>query len=167
MSVPRSGLVAAPLPGGRVLVAGGISDGSDDSIGTYSRSAEIFAPISCGGAKATIVASRGVDRGLMGTLGADVIIGLEGSDELYGLGGDDVTCGGTGKDTLLGNNGDDKLIGEAGNDTLAGGAGNDVLKGGPGKDILIGGPGKDILKGGPGKDVLVLKRGARNDRRIQ
>jgi len=47
MSVPRSGLVAAPLPGGRILVAGGISDGTDDSIGTYSRSAEIFAPIRC------------------------------------------------------------------------------------------------------------------------
>jgi Ca2+-binding RTX toxin-like protein len=160
MTVARRSAAAAPLPRGRVLVAGG----SDDDAPALS-SAEIFAPVTCKGKQATIVASNGVDRGFRGTPAANVIVGLGGSDELFGLGGDDVICGGTGKDTLFGQNGDDRLSGQAGNDTLAGDAGTDVLKGGPGKDILIGGPGDDILKGGPGKDIL--KGGPGKDKQVQ
>jgi Ca2+-binding RTX toxin-like protein len=174
MSVPRTGAVAAPLPDGRVLVAGGhyYDVRSDHSLS----SAEIFAPVTCRGRQATIVGSNGADRGFTGTgtPGADVIVGVGGNDELSGLAGNDVICGGEGKDTLSGQNGNDELSGEAGNDTLAGGAGKDSLKGGPGKDILKGGPGKDVLKGGAGKDILkggagkdILKGGAGKDKQVQ
>jgi Ca2+-binding RTX toxin-like protein len=154
MLVPRAGAAAAPLPDGRVLVAGGIDLGADSGLHFLS-SAEVFAPATCRGKQATIVASNGADRGFTGAPGADVIVGLDGNDELSGLAGNDMICGGMGKDTLSGQNGNDQLSGEAGNDTLAGGAGKDILKGGPGKDILKGGPGKDILKGGPGRDKQV------------
>jgi Ca2+-binding RTX toxin-like protein len=167
MTVRRNYAVAAALRDGRVLVAGGY-DGDD------SRSADVFAPISCEGRQATVLASNRADRTFMGTPGADVIVGLSGNDELSGLAGDDVICGEEGKDTLYGQNGNDMLSGEASNDTLAGGAGNDILKGGPGKDILKGGPGNDILKGSAGKDILrggpgrdTLKGGPGKDKQVQ
>jgi Galactose oxidase, central domain len=44
MTVPRTGAVAAPLPDGRVLVAGGTNDDGGGSVDQTLRSAEIFDP---------------------------------------------------------------------------------------------------------------------------
>jgi RTX calcium-binding nonapeptide repeat (4 copies)/Kelch motif len=142
MSVPREYAAAAPLPDGRVLVAG------------PDASAEIFAPVTCRGKQATIVGTNGADR-ITGTPGADVIVGVGGHDKLSGLAGNDVICGGAGNDTLNGGAGKDQLSGQKGNDKLYGQKGNDKLSGKAGNDALKGGPGKDILKGGAGKDKQV------------
>jgi Ca2+-binding RTX toxin-like protein len=177
MSVERRGAAAAPLPDGRVLVAGGhIGVGSDLS------SAEIFAPVSCRGKQATIVGTSVADQ-IFGGPKADVIVGVGGNDKLSGLAGNDLICGGQGDDTLSGGAGNDRLYGEEGNDTLwglkgkdklSGQAGDDKLKGGPGKDTLKGGAGKDTLTGGEGKDILKggpdkdsLKGGAGKDKQVQ
>jgi Ca2+-binding RTX toxin-like protein len=154
MSVPRIGPAAAPLPGGRVLVAGGYSSPGDLS------SAEIFAAGSappsaiCRGMQATIVGTDGADR-ITGTPGADVIAALGGKDRLSGLAGKDVICGAKGDDTLKGGAGNDQLSGQKGNDKLYGQKGNDKLSGKAGRDTLKGGPGKDMLKGGAGQDKQV------------
>jgi Ca2+-binding RTX toxin-like protein len=120
---------AAPLPGGRVLVAGGFDGGGN-------RSAEIFGFVTCKGRQATIVGTDTPDQ-LSGTPGADVIVGLGGSDKLRGLAGNDVICGGDGNDTLRGGKGKDRLYGDAGKDTLRGGPGRDKLEGGAGKDKQV------------------------------
>jgi Ca2+-binding RTX toxin-like protein len=148
MSTPRTGAVAAPLPDGRVLVAGGGYAG-----GNFS-SAEIFAPVSCRGKQATKLGTDGADQ-ITGTRSADVIAGLGGNDRLFGLAGKDVICGAKGNDTIKGGAGNDQLSGQKGNDKLYGQKGNDKLSGKGGSDTLKGGPGKDILKGGPGKDKQV------------
>jgi Ca2+-binding RTX toxin-like protein len=148
LSVPRWGAAAAPLPDGRVLVAGGFDGGRALS------SAEIFAPISCRGKEATIIGTEGADQ-ITGSHLADVIIGLGGDDRVSGLRGNDVICGGTGNDTLEGRVGNDQLYGQEGDDKLYGWRGKDKLYGQQGNDTLKGGPGKDVLKGGAGKDQQV------------
>jgi Ca2+-binding RTX toxin-like protein len=157
MSVRRFGAAAAPLAGGRVLVAGGL--GGD---GNRLSSAEVFAAgsappapsASCRGKQATMLGTDGADQ-ITGTPGADVIVGLGGADKLSGLAGKDVICGAKGNDTLKGGAGNDQLSGQKGNDKLYGQKGNDRLSGKAGSDTLKGGPGKDTLKGGAGKDKQV------------
>lgn len=85
------------------------------------------------------------DDPLVGTNGADRIVGQNGDDDLVGRGG---------KDLLLGGNGDDVLSGHRGNDILEGGNGFDVLSGGGENDILQGGAGPDVLIGGGGTDQI-------------
>jgi hypothetical protein len=156
MFVRRSGAAAAPLPDGRVLVAGGCC---------YLSSAEIFAlgsppsappapNATCRGEQATIVGTDGADQ-ISGTPAADVIAAVGGNDKLSGLAGNDVICGGKGNDTLKGGPGNDQLSGQKGNDKLYGQKGKDKLRGKAGNDTLKGGPGKDTLKGGAGKDKQV------------
>jgi RTX calcium-binding nonapeptide repeat (4 copies)/Kelch motif len=136
-SVRRQGAAAAPLPDGRVLVAGG--NGSSAEIFTLCSDPSAHCPVNsatCKGRQATTAGTEGPDQ-LSGTSGADVITGLGGNDKLRGLAGNDVICGGAGKDTLKGGRGDDRLYGEAGKDKLKGGPGKDKLKGGAGKDKQI------------------------------
>jgi Ca2+-binding RTX toxin-like protein len=118
LSVGRSGLAAAPLPDGRVLVAGGGNAFAPNVGADALSSAEIFAlasapriasctaasappSASCRGRQATIVGSDGADQ-ITGTPGADVIVGLSGKDKLSGLAGKDVICGAKGNDRLKG-----------------------------------------------------------------
>ena len=161
MSVERDDAAAAPLPDGRVLVAGGYYFGGFDVGLQYLSSAEVFAlgsappsatckgpaappapSATCRGNPATIVGTEANDV-RKGTSGKDVIAGVGGNDKLSGLAGNDLICGGEGNDTLRGGAGNDQLYGQKGNDKLSGKAGNDTLKGGPGKDKLKGGAGKD------------------------
>jgi Ca2+-binding RTX toxin-like protein len=149
MTVPRTAADAAPLPGGRVLVAGGCCD--PDAVATAPgstaalSSAEIFAPVTCKGKQATIVGRYGIHQ-IGGTRGADVIVAM---------GGNDLVFGGAGNDLICGTKRDDVINGGAGNDRLYGRAGNDKLNGGKGNDSLVGQAGNDKLKGGPGKDKRV------------
>lgn len=63
---------------------------------------------------------------LLGTIGADVLLGGEQDDSLHGGDGDDVLSGGAGNNDLYGDNGNDMLFSGAGNDVLDGGAGNNT-----------------------------------------
>ncbi|MGL4396918.1 MAG: calcium-binding protein, partial [Hyphomicrobium sp.] len=58
---------------------------------------------------------------------------------------DDHLVGSAGANALLGGRGDDRLTGGAGKDVLNGGVGDDWLYGGSGRDILTGGAGDDTF----------------------
>lgn len=83
--------------------------------------------------------------------GADRLVGSTGADHLLGAGGGDTIAGGLGADTLLGGNGGDSLLG---------GWGADLLSGGLGADTLAGGEGRDVLRGGLGADTFVFRTAA-------
>ncbi len=110
-------------------------------------------------------------RTLMGTAGADSIVGnsmedlisgLESADFLSGLGGSDSIFGGGGEDVINGNADSDYLAGGEGNDILFGGIGWDTIYGDEGDDQLKGSDGYDQLFGGDGGDVITGNNG--NDR---
>jgi Ca2+-binding RTX toxin-like protein len=100
--------------------------------------------------------TNGNDASLNGTLGNDVIYGLDGDDRINGFAGNDIIYGGNGRDIIDGGDGDDYLDGGAGNDTLRGGNGNDTLIGGTGIDHLYGGAGSDtyIFNIGDGENTI-------------
>jgi len=120
------------------------------------------------------------EHALIGTVLADLILGLGGNDQIYALAGDDeidagdgndlvvagegndYVFGGAGRDKLFGNEGDDLLFGGDGNDRMQGGDGADIMSGDAGNDRLNGGDGDDALSGGEGNDRL--DGGAGNDR---
>jgi Ca2+-binding RTX toxin-like protein len=86
-------------------------------------------PVKCRGTVATLLGSKGNDRGaskLIGTPGVDVIAGLKGNDV---------------------------VVADAGKDIVCGGSGDDELDGGPDKDVLRGGPGKDHCPGSSAGEV--------------
>lgn len=91
--------------------------------------------------------AQGGDGGdiLVGTAGANRLLGGAGDDEIEGLGGADV---------LHGNVGDDWLWGDGGRDIIRGGRGADNLDGGAGDDWLSGDRGDDTLAGGAGADTF-------------
>ena len=64
--------------------------------------------------------------------------------------------GSAGADRLVGNGSNNVLSGGAGNDTIFGGSGNDVLTGGTGNDLLTGGTGADrfVFRAGDGNDTI-------------
>lgn len=97
----------------------------------------------CAGQAVTIVGTGGADT-LLGTDKRDVIKARGGNDNIRGLQGKDIVCAGGGNDTLKGG---------SGNDRLKGGSGRDLLKGGGGDDALFGGPGRDRCRGGSGQDT--------------
>jgi len=90
-------------------------------------------PRFCSGRLVTVLGTGGADR-LVGSSGPDVFKGLGGADQIIGKGGNDVACGGAGRDALKGNDGKDELLGNGGNDKLNGGDGRDVCEGGTGRD---------------------------------
>jgi Ca2+-binding RTX toxin-like protein len=104
----------------------------------------------CGTDVETIVGTRGADR-LVGGIGVNHLYGDEGDDVLEGLGGNDLLAGGEGDDTLNGGSGNDELHGWNGDDRLSGGPGNDRLFGGYGVDWLSGDSGNDALHGDVGR----------------
>jgi Ca2+-binding RTX toxin-like protein len=91
---------------------------------------------------------------VLGTEGADTIIGNVKNNTLQGNGGNDFIDGGAGQDLLSGGLDNDTILGGIGNDTLNGDEGNDLLNGGAGKDLLNGGAGDDALNGNDGNDTL-------------
>ena len=64
--------------------------------------------------------------------------------------------GSEGADYLIGGADAEPIYGNGGNDRLAGGAGDDMIDGGFGDDVIAGGPGNDTLYGGAGSDVFVF-----------
>ncbi|WP_159098884.1 Calx-beta domain-containing protein [Aquabacterium olei] len=98
-------------------------------------------------------------RVVVGTTGAEQLLGSDAPDLLMGRDGDDILSGGASADRLYGEAGNDTLSGGAGADLLHGGAGNDTLSGGDGNDTLVGGAGNDTLTGGLGVDVFAWNLG--------
>ena len=71
------------------------------------------------------------------------VIGSNGADVVVGNGVDNFLQGLDGVDILFGEVGNDRLHGDEGNDKLYGGAQNDILQGGAGSDLIDGGIGID------------------------
>ena len=86
----------------------------------------------------------------------DLIVGTNGANTLVGTAWSDILRGEGGNDTLLGGAGDDLLVGGAGNDSLSGQAGQDILQGDAGNDTLDGGLGADSMTGGAGDDTCIV-----------
>ena len=86
---------------------------------------------------------------LIGTNGADGLIGNEANNTLSGLSGDDVLRGLTGNDTLIGGIGADVLEGGRGNDALVAGVDLQI-------DILDGGEGSDSVSYNDHRDSLTI-----------
>jgi hypothetical protein len=89
---------------------------------------------------------------VIGSSGADLIIGDSRANNFRG---------GLGADTLIGATGSDYLTGEGGADSLYGGPGDDTLIGGGGPvaasdgvDLLFGGDGNDLMEGDLGGDTF-------------
>jgi Bacterial Ig domain/Bacterial cadherin-like domain/RTX calcium-binding nonapeptide repeat (4 copies) len=116
----------------------------------------------CRGERATVVGTVGADR-LVGTPGRDVIVARAGDDVVRGLGGADFICDNRGDDRVSGGAGDDEIGGGPGADRIDGGAGDDRLLGRSGADVIAGGPGDDRLRGERGADRL---RGDGGDDRL-
>ena len=86
---------------------------------------------------------------IMGTAGADMLLGGAGDELILGLAGSDTLHGGAGNDTLQGDSGYDILYGDEGNDSLVGGSEDNLLLGGAGNDTLSEGA---TMWGGFGND---------------
>ena len=126
-----------PGPVGATLRVTGNAPGSPHNVALSGTGG---AP-ACAGTTATIV----------GSAGADTLVGTPGTDVVALLGGDDTFRGDTGGDSVCGGGGDDDLNGQAAADTLRGGSGDDQLRGDTGSnDTLYGGSDDDDLFGGTG-----------------
>ena len=97
----------------------------------------------CGRFEATIVGTNGADQ-IIGTPGNDIIVARRGADQIQGRGGLDLICSGRGNDQVSGGPGNDILFANRGSDELSGDRGDDGLAGGPGFDLGNGGRGGDL-----------------------
>lgn len=100
---------------------------------------------------------RGAGAGpflVLGTRGADTVVGSGLGDCVVTGDGADRVSGGDGADVVLGGAGDDLLAGDDGADRLIGGSGSDDLRGGLGADVLDGGSGGAVCDTAPGDTAL-------------
>jgi Ca2+-binding RTX toxin-like protein len=114
----------------------------------------------CFGVKATIVGTNGADV-LVGTARKDVIVGRGGADTIRGKDRADLVCGGGGDDVVKGGDGIDLIFGNGGDDRLIGGPGDfNQIAPGPGDDFVNGGPafefgGDEVIYLGSANGVVV------------
>ncbi len=87
------------------------------------------------------------------------LLGTPGADSLVGGEAGDLIDGGEGNDLLYGNGGDDWLVGRGGNDSIYGGAGNDAVAAAEGDDLIYGGAGHDNIGAGTGDDTVFGETG--------
>jgi uncharacterized repeat protein (TIGR01451 family) len=113
----------------------------------------------CAGVPATVIGTGGADR-LVGTRGNDVVLARRGADVIRTFAGHDVVCAGRGADVVRAGIWADRVFGNRGDDRLLGGGGADDLFGNRGADRLFGRSGADKLNGGPGLDACRGNRGA-------
>ena len=108
----------------------------------------------------------GIVNILVGTSGAEVLIGRAYSDCIVGGEGSDSLEGGFGDDTLLGGGGNDSIIDFQGDNRIDGGSGEDsvIVLSQTGSECIVGGEGSDrivalgkrlVLEGGDGSDAIL------------
>ncbi len=110
-----------------------------------------------GGPAVGLTITGGPDRDeLRGSIGGDLIEGLDGNDQILSGLGDDILRGGDGDDDLRGEDGDDLLEGGIGKDALWSDLGDDRLYGGDGDDhfLISGGNDTDEIYGEGGNDLI-------------
>ena len=133
---------------------------SSTTTSSPSESPPASPPVRCDGLVATLIGTEGADR-LVGTRRRDVIVSLSGDDWIDGGRGSDVICAGGGRDSVVGGYGGDWIDGGGGDDHIAAAEGNDAwVNGGPGDDLVLGGPGSDRIYGSTGNDRLFGRRGS-------
>jgi Ca2+-binding RTX toxin-like protein len=161
----RQPAVTALSDGGWVVSWTSDTGSDGDDTGVYQRH---FAP--------DIVGTDGADR-LVGTGWGEYLAGGRGNDKLDGKGGADDMYGGPGNDIFIVDNRDDVVEEGAnqGNDTVRSsvsytlsqsverlvltGTGDIDGTGNSGKNVLIGNSGDNVLKGGNGADTLIGGKG--------
>ncbi|MBT4921794.1 MAG: LysM peptidoglycan-binding domain-containing protein [Rickettsiales bacterium] len=100
-------------------------------------------------------ARDGFDDDIVGTDGADNLIGGSGTNRIYGQEGNDHIEGRDSDDVLVGGTGNDLVEAGAGDDYIFGDEGSDIIYGGSGADQIDSGDGNDIVYGDSGDDVIV------------
>jgi Ca2+-binding RTX toxin-like protein len=98
-------------------------------------------------------------RALVGSDGAEQLLGGRDDDLIRGRGGKDRIRGRAGSDCLFGGKSSDSVRGDGGRDSIKGNTGRDVLRGGSGRDVIKGGSGGDKLNGGSGNDRINVRGG--------
>jgi len=142
---------------GLLLIAsapGSVIDASAYTLGSVTIVGSGGADTLLGGSSNDLIVAGGGRDSVSGGLGNDFIMGNSDSDTLSGGGGNDTILGGRGRDSIDGGLDSDLLIGGSNYDTISGGDGTDRILGGAGKDVLDGDDGDDTLFGGPGQDDL-------------
>ncbi|WP_415283019.1 PKD domain-containing protein [Candidatus Nitrososphaera sp. FF02] len=86
--------------------------------------------------------------------GNDCVIAGGGDDVVFGGDGNDQIYGGIGNDWIYGQKGDDKEYGQDGNDFIHGLIDSNVLDGGNGNDFIVSGPKNNVIYAGAGDDVV-------------
>jgi hypothetical protein len=117
------------------LSGGGASGGGQDSIGGFENAVGTAFNDSIFGTDV-----------VLGTNGANLLVGGKGNDTISANAGPDLVRGGAGNDRVRGGSGDDTLKGQGGKDNIRGGQGDDDIFGGKGKDFCVGGAGHDLIK---------------------
>lgn len=107
-----------------------------------------------GNAANNVISGRAGDDSILGGAGQDYLRGDEGADQIVGGADFDDINGNMGDDTAWGGDGNDWVVGGRDNDVLFGEAGDDIVYGNLGADTLSGGPGADIVRGGQDNDSL-------------
>jgi hypothetical protein len=123
-------------------------------------------------AKPKVVHADGYTCTVVGTPGADKLVGKAG-DVVCGLGGNDqLSASGPGLVVLIGGAGNDKLnastakgahdvlLGDDGNDALSGGAGINDLNGGPGNNTITAGTATTTIEEGTGANTVTCTAAA-------
>jgi Ca2+-binding RTX toxin-like protein len=107
----------------------------------------------CFGRHATILGSKGADR-IVGTRGADVIVTRDGDDHVSGLRGDDRVCTGPGADTVVDVDDAWGVALGAGHDRIHDAAPSEVRAGSGDDRIVVAVRSIAVLIGGEGDDLL-------------
>ncbi|KQP33801.1 hypothetical protein ASF49_08010 [Methylobacterium sp. Leaf104] len=106
-----------------------------------------------------LVSGTALDDVLVGTDGADTILGLGGDDNILAGDGADVVRGGDGNDFVDAGDGRDVVFGGAGDDDILAGAGADMVYGDGGADRILAGAGNDLVTAGSGNDTVIAGDG--------
>lgn len=181
LSPGQSGSGIWEMVNGEPVLAGIVTGGTPTAGTGVMITPEVYAWISAWTGGDVVLANArsagtGLDDAIDGTVGGDLISGLNGDDTVFGGGAADVLYGNIGEDLLIGGADADILYGgqnsgptaiggrfRSGTDTLFGGDGGDILYGNFGgdrlegdadADTLFGGQDNDTLYGGDGADML-------------